>query len=487
MSFEVAMTAEMGDKARQHLLHYFEQDIYQEDLCFALWRPSTGNKRRTGLVYEIILPQNGERELHGNASFQPEYIARSIELACEKKAGLALMHSHPGRGWQDMSEADVRAERDVLAYPALSTDLPLIGLTIGATDGYWSARFWEMIKGKMTRQRCEKVRVVGTEFFKVYFDDKIAPPPERREILRRTIDTWGNEAQQNIARLRVGIVGLGSVGCIVAEALARTGISRITLIDHDVVQEHNLDRLIYATERDIGRRKVDLAGQKIRRHTTAKNTDILALPMSIRNSIAYKAAIDCDILFSCVDRPVGRDVLNYIAYAHCIPVIDGGVDVGPVNHKLQFAHWRAHLIGPQFQCMRCIRQYTSSDVSTELDGSLDSPSYIANLPPEERMNNQNVFSFSLSVAAMELNLMFRYLLAEDGWPISQQHDQHFLTGDITITDGTCHPSCEFLKRVAIGDSEKPCYLVDDTRADGISSKLGVRAFLRKMRKFLHRR
>lgn len=61
--------------------------------------------------------------------------------------------------------------------------------------------------------------------------------------------------------------------------------------------------------------------------------------------------------------------------------------------------------------MRCNGQYNSSMVTMELDGSLNDPSYVTNLPNEERESNQNVFPFSLSVAGMKINLMLRYLLA----------------------------------------------------------------------------
>ena len=391
--------------------------------------------------------------LHGNASFQPGYFTKAIDIARSEKAGLAFMHSHPNKGWQGMSRVDEVAERDVLAYPAGATSLPLIGLTVG-TDGYWSARFWERVKGKMKRLGCVQVRVVGSSSFRAYFDNKLLPPPERRDVLRRTIDTWGEEAQQNIARLRVGIVGLGSVGCLVAEALARIGVARITLIDHDIVKEVNLDRMLYASERDIGTRKVDLARRKIRRHATAKSVEVTALPIPIQNPVAFKEAIDCDILFSCVDRPVARDVLNYIAHAHLIPVIDGGVDARTLNS----AHWRAHLIGTQNQCMRCIGQYNTSDVSMELEGLLEDPSYIATLPLEAKTTNQNVFPFSLSVAGMEVNLMLRYLLSPNWWPFIQQQDYRFVTGDIEILRGTCYPGCEFPSRVGMGDSVFPPYL-----------------------------
>ena len=460
MSPEVVFTSEADSTSSKHLLQHYRRNKRQEDLCFALWRPSTGQLRRTALIDEIIPPKKGERILHGNASFEPDYLARAVKIACKKKAGLAFMHSHPSSGWQGMSDIDVEAERDVLAFPAGATGLPLVGLTIG-TDGYWSARFWERDGRQMRRHWCEKVRVVGAQFYKIYANDKIAPPPLRKEALRRTFDTWGRESQNTIARLKVGIVGLGSVGCIVAEAIARIGITQITLIDPDKVEEHNLDRLLYGTARDVGKLKVDLAAQAMRRNATAEKIEINVLPLSVHEEAAYKAALDCDILFSCVDRPVPRDVLNFIAQAHLIPVIDGGIAVETERRqdRLSSAHWRAHIVTPYHQCLRCSRQYNSSMVVMELDGSLDDPSYVSNLPPEERVGNQNVFPFSLGVAGMEVNLMLRYLLAADWWPLVRQQDYQFVTAETRIINDECHPYCSFRQRRAQGDAENPSYLI----------------------------
>ena len=468
MRFEATLTAEANSISSQHLLQHYRQDQTspQEDLCFALWRPSTGKQRRTALIDDIILPNEGERLLHGNASFQPNYLARAIRTARQREAGLAFMHSHPNPGWQNMSAADIEAERDVLAYPAGATGLPLVGLTIG-TDGYWSARYWERNGGEMQRRWCEKTRVIGPNSYKLYFNDDIAPLPLRKEILSRTYDTWGQKNQDIIARLRVGIVGLGSVGCIVAEAMARIGVSRITLIDPDRVEEHNLDRLLYATVKDIGQLKVDLAVKAMKRNATADRFQVTALPVSVHHRSAYQAALDCDLLFSCVDRPLPRDVLNYIAHAHLIPVIDGGVAVETDEKSDQSffsAHWRAHIVTPFHQCLRCSRQYNSSMVVMELDGSLDDPSYISNLPADEQVGNQNVFPFCLGVAGMEVNLMLRYLVAPDWWPHIQLQEHQFVTGETRASSAECHPHCSFRQRRAQGDLEQPFYLVEDPPA-----------------------
>lgn len=457
MIYEAAMLEVTATGAAAHLLQHYGRGL-QEDLCFALWRPSTGSSRITALIYKFIPPLEGERLLHGNASFNPGYLARSIRAAAKDGAGLAFMHSHPGEGWQGLSKPDHAAEQLVISPPAAATGLPLVGLTIGI-DGYWSARFWKKADRKPRLNWCRKVRVVGEDSYKLFYNDNLSPYQDETESLKRTIQSWGHQKQQDITRMKIGIVGLGSVGCIVAETLARIGISNVVLIDHDIVEEHNLDRLLYATKSDIGKQKVSLVRARMRKHSTASKFTVVACPSPVHNPIAYKAALDCDLLFSCVDRPVGRDTLNHIANAHLIPVIDGGVSIQKKEDMLHSAHWQSHLITPYHQCLRCNGQYSTGMVSAELDGSLDNPSYIANLPLESGQTGQNIFPFAMSVASMEANLMVRYMIGQPWWPPIRRQNYDFIKGKIDTFDSHCNPTCEVRKRTALGDAARPPYYI----------------------------
>jgi molybdopterin-synthase adenylyltransferase len=193
--------------------------------------------------------------------------------------------------------------------------------------------------------------------------------------LTRTISAWGEEAQQKIARLRFGIVGVGSVGSVVAECLARIGIQHIKLIDYDHVERHNLDRLLHAgvADAEARRLKVDVIGAAIRRSATALAPTIERLPLAVTEIDGFKEAIDCDILFSCVDRPWARHVLNYIAYRYLIPVVDGGILIRTKAGRLKNASWRSHAVYPGKRCLQCLGQYAPDLVNVERRGDLDNP------------------------------------------------------------------------------------------------------------------
>src|SRR5579864_6758726 len=140
---------------------------------------------------------------------------------------------------------------------------------------------------------------------------------------------WGEDTQADLTRLHVGIVGAGSVGAIVAEALARTGIGRITLIDFDTVDYVNLDRLLYATRLDaaLHRSKVACLARALRKSATARPFTVHEIDRSVVEEDVFRAALDCDVLLSCVDRPWPRFALHLIACAHLIPVVDGGIRI----------------------------------------------------------------------------------------------------------------------------------------------------------------
>ena len=466
MSCEVALTGDADARLREHVLRHYERGTRQEDLCFALWRPSTGESRFSALIDDVLLPDEEERTLHGNASFSPEYLARATWTAYHKHSGLVFIHSHPSKGWQGMSAEDVRAERDVISYPAMATGFPLVGMTAGS-DGYWSARFWKKAGATFKCEWCAKVRVIGDRRYNLYFNDTVVPAPRRSNRLKRTYETWGRKIQGDVERLHVAIVGLGSVGCVVAESMARIGVGKLTLVDPDRVEEHNLDRLIYASRADIGKRKVDLARKAARRSAAAHRMTIVALPLSIHHRVAYRNVLDCDVIFSCVDRPVARDVLNFLAISHLIPVIDGGVAIESdlANDRIFAAHWRSHVVSPHHQCLRCNGQYDTSMVVMELDGSMDDPSYIRNLPRGEGPRNQNVFPFTMAVAAMEVNMLMRYLVAQEWWPLVNQQDYQFLTCETRHINESCRAGCPFPHRRAMGDAEGPHYLVDSPKSN----------------------
>jgi hypothetical protein len=402
VELSVALTSDLDDQLVGHL----DKGPEQEDLTFAYWKPSRGATRYTAVLSHLNLPRDGERILQGNVAFTEPYLARVL---AERPAGcgVALLHSHLGPGWQGISHDDVVAEKDRLAGVVASTSgLPLLGLTWG-TDGTWSARLWFRAgRHNYERQWVSTVRSVGRRLA-MSFHPKLRPPSSPSGAQVATVSVWGQKAQQDLARTHVGIVGTGSVGSIIAEALSRTGVDRITLIDADRIEERNLDRTLGALPTDVTPRthRVDVAKRLIDQTHTSPNFLARAVPHSLLAPEGLGAALDCDILMCCVDRPWPRHVLNVIAYSHLIPVVDGGI-LARVSESGRLLHvdWRIHTVGPGRACLYCIDAIRRSDVALDRDGKLDDPDYVKGLSAadRERYGRRNVFAFSLSVASHQV-------------------------------------------------------------------------------------
>lgn len=89
--------------------------------------------------------------------------------------------------------------------------------------------------------------------------------PDRKKdaSLSRTELLLGREAMEKLASARVAVFGIGGVGGHAAEALVRSGIGQIDLIDGDVVTESNLNRQIFAARSTLGMKKVDAARARL--------------------------------------------------------------------------------------------------------------------------------------------------------------------------------------------------------------------------------
>jgi molybdopterin-synthase adenylyltransferase len=444
----VAMTGDTDESLRDHLL----RDDGQEDICIATYRPSTGIERRTALLNDLLLPGPGERTVHGNASFTGDYIVRAAVAAASKGAGIALLHSHPGAtGWQRMSACDADAESSYAHLVHAMTGLPLLGMTLAGGDRTWSAREWSS-DGLTTWS--ESVRVVA-EHLQVSWNDALRPPPRLQPTQLRTASGWGERVQADITRLRVLVIGVGSVGLDVALRLAASGIEHVGVMDFDNVETKNLDRLIGATVQDVvlHRAKIDVARRLLLDGATAEHPTIAVHRLSVCEPDGHALALDYDIIFSCVDRPWARAVLNTIAYADYIPIVDGGIHIDAFpDQGMRNATWRSHVIRPGRPCLVCNKQLDPGAVALDRDGLLDDPAYIAGADRTSATAHQNVAALSISVAA-SLLAQFVSLVAAPGGQGEPGPLQYSLsTHTIEHLPYLSRPNCFFEKAAGSGDA-----------------------------------
>ena len=79
----------------------------------------------------------------------------------------------------------------------------------------------------------------------------------------RTELMLGHSAMEKLKKSHVAVFGVGGVGGYAVEALARSGVGSLDLIDNDVVAESNINRQIIATTKTIGKSKVDVAKERV--------------------------------------------------------------------------------------------------------------------------------------------------------------------------------------------------------------------------------
>lgn len=108
------------------------------------------------------------------------------------------------------------------------------------------------------------------------------------------------DEQSRLARAHVLVAGLGGVGSYCAEALARAGVGRLTLVDHDVVALSNLNRQLPALLSTVGQSKAELIAARIRDINPACELTVLR-EFLVPETVAERVPGDVDYVIDCID------------------------------------------------------------------------------------------------------------------------------------------------------------------------------------------
>lgn len=117
------------------------------------------------------------------------------------------------------------------------------------------------------------------------------------------------------------IAGLGGVGAITAELLARWGVKKFRLLDMDQYEPSNLNRQLFATSKTLGQYKIDVAAEKIREINPFAEIE-MTIADQVDNKNVHEFVRGADIIIQTTDSPSSR--LFYLAaQEHRVPLVNG--------------------------------------------------------------------------------------------------------------------------------------------------------------------
>ncbi|MFN6478268.1 HesA/MoeB/ThiF family protein [Nostoc sp. DedQUE07] len=151
---------------------------------------------------------------------------------------------------------------------------------------------------------------------------EIGDPEQDRYASLNLISWW---EQERLRSSRVMVVGVGALGNEVLKNLALLGVGKIFIVDFDFVEASNLSRSILFRIQDTGRRKVDVAAERIREINP--DVKVVTFHGDIRYDLGLGVVRRMDVVLGCLDNRGARLALNRACYRAEIPWIDGALDI----------------------------------------------------------------------------------------------------------------------------------------------------------------
>ena len=365
-----------------------------------------------------------------------------ITRARDEKLAYLAVHNHASD--LEVRFSTIDSDSHERGYPALSQisrGMPVGALVFGLRSA--QADVW-LPDG--SRLELDHLAVVGKTIQRLTpFRKRVGSPAANS--YERQLRMFGAAGQEELSRSRIGIIGLGGIGSLIAEQLARLGVGEFCLIDSDRIEESNLSRVVGATASDArrGTTKVAIAKRLILagnpRATIERVVDDVA-----KESVA-RSLLTCDYIFLAADSMRARLVFNAVIHQYLIPGVQLGSKIrSDDNGKLVEVMSANRSVRPGRGCLWCSQLIDPTQLAKEAKSDEDriAQAYGVDEP------NPSVISLNAISASHAVNdFLLDYLSLRSEPPVLYFEHYHFLTDKRKLVEPRHDPECSECARLGL--------------------------------------
>lgn len=287
-------------------------------------RETTPDGREIFVIQEAFMAEEQDILASGLCHVRPskEFVARVLAAARRDLRVNAIfdVHTHPfcdDARFSGIDDADER--RFILWLREQFGPTPAYG-SIVFSRGAYDARVWNGATELSARLRTQTLpEAVPCRFTTDRQDD--TPEMQARTALALGVDVIRRIAR----RQRIVLAGVGGIGSVLAEQLVRSGFTRLGLIDPDVLELTNLNRFAGGYRADIGRPKVEVTAEHVRRINPDVRISSVAGTVESPEAVSLMASADWIIVST--DSHASRQSVQDTALRFGVPLLSAGVSI----------------------------------------------------------------------------------------------------------------------------------------------------------------
>jgi hypothetical protein len=315
MKYALRMTDAHHAALRSHL---FPGDG-KEAVALLLCGRRKGVDRHILMVRKVVaIPHDVCDRRPDRVTWPTDFIDPLLGEAYGRGYAIVKVHCH-GIDYRRFSQTDDESDKSLFSAVTslLNDELPHASL-IMLPDGELFGRMLGE-EGAVVAP-LTSVMVVGNDL-RIWTEHRSSPS----SFSIRHAQAFGSGTTEILRTFSVAVVGCSGTGSVVVEQLARLGVGRIVLVDPDIVEEKNLNRILNSGKEDVylGRPKVHVLASAIARMGLGQ--EVIPLQKNLLTPEAVRAVAECDVVFGCMDGVEGRHVLNRLATFYLMPYFDVGV------------------------------------------------------------------------------------------------------------------------------------------------------------------